>query len=244
MPVLPTFLTVPFRTVTLAAELTIPSPMPEAAQVGQSIENPFRSSITLDLNGFSIIGPGAGRLGPSAPGSGNGVEASTSAIYISIINGTVRGMGNNGLELYEQARVERVGLFNNGMHGVRAFAQSIVSRVIAESNGSDGIHQRGATVLHSVASGNGRHGIFANPSGIMKGNFAAGNLGDGINALGSCLVQGNVLESNQGWGLDTGSGQTAYTENYIGGNILGTVEGGTSAIEIGENVCETNTSCP
>ena len=59
--------------------------------------------VTLDLGGFSIIGPNDCSSGAcSANGAGNGIETLTDHVYfnITIRNGTIQGMGHAGMLMY------------------------------------------------------------------------------------------------------------------------------------------------
>ncbi len=93
----------------------------------------------------------------------------------------------------------------------------------ALSNGSHGIHciSDRCTVEGNSVDFNGGHGIF-------------------IGASGQSLVTGNRVTSNTLNGLNAGT-TTAYGGNVFTGNSAGDVSGG---IEIGTNVCGTNTTCP
>src|SRR6266446_10729399 len=84
----------------LAGNLTVPDANTDAILITSN-------KVTLDLNGFAILGPTVcGRSGPgsggfivcSPTGPGNGVNA-TQVNNVTIMNGTIRGMGANGIAL-------------------------------------------------------------------------------------------------------------------------------------------------
>ena len=101
-------------------------------------------NVSLDLNGFSILGstscsqttPGSS-VSCTGTGSGKGIDGSIN--NVTVFNGTVRGMGNDGINLSSRARVERLSVISNGTDGVDVGGDSLVvgNRVIL--NGSEGI---------------------------------------------------------------------------------------------------------
>lgn len=149
--------------------------------------------VTLDLNGFGIIGPavcgtlsatlcppaGLGIGIQAAPPSGVGQSASPRGVRIR--NGSVTGMGQIGILL--------------GGDG------SFVERVMADSNVGGGMSVAGA-VIESVATQNGSFGIDAD---IVKDSIVSGNAGDGIilgvlRGIGG-VATGNVSSVNGGYGI-------------------------------------------
>ena len=116
--------------------------------------------VTIDLNGFAIIGPtgcGGSPLVCTPTGSGRGIDANSFvAIDTVVVNGIVRGMGKEGIILNEPSRVERVMARFNGGTGIFADA---VSRSTADKNGNRGIETRTAT--DCLAKENGDIGIIA-----------------------------------------------------------------------------------
>lgn len=172
-------------------------------------------TVTIDLNGFAIIGPGTA-------GTGMGVR-DWSAMRTTVTNGTVRDMGNNGVFLGPGAHVYGVHVFDNNGQGITAGSGSIVRNNIVNNNAADGIK--------------------AGPENVVIGNVSTNNGGDGIDALESCTVIDNTARSNTNYGLSLVS--SGYKGNVLndnnGGNANPQVLGG---IEIGTNVCGGNTTCP
>ena len=89
------------------------------------------SNVTVDLNGFSILGPGAA-------GTGRGVSA-VGVTHTTVLNGTVQGVGEDGLRLGGDAHVERVRAASNGGNGILTGVASLVRGNTAENNGSFGL---------------------------------------------------------------------------------------------------------
>jgi hypothetical protein len=118
------------------------------------------NDVTIDLNGFSIIGPTACGGSPvtcTPTGSGRGIDAESFVVIGTVVvNGTVRGMGKEGIILNEPSRVERVVARFNGGTGIFADA---VTDCTAHKNGNRGIETRTAT--NCLAKENGDIGIIA-----------------------------------------------------------------------------------
>src|SRR5262249_12265102 len=101
-------------------------------------------NVTLDLNGFSIVGPNVCTPSPTTctyRGAGVGVLAANdfsgpSPANVRVKNGTVRGMGGHGVRLlgYETA-VENVHAVMNGGPGIVATQGSVVNSVVRLSGG-------------------------------------------------------------------------------------------------------------
>src|SRR5438128_5584609 len=84
----------------LAGDLTVPDANTDAILI-------TANNVTLDLNGFAILGPtacnrsgsgGDGAVVCAPTGNGNGVNG-TQASNITVVNGTIRGMGHTGILL-------------------------------------------------------------------------------------------------------------------------------------------------
>lgn len=153
----------------LSGNLTVPDLNTTAIQITADF-------VTLDLNGFSIVGPAVCTTGTvttcPAAGTGTGVQAGDGLPPfprgVRILNGSVRGMG-------------LIGILLNG-------SGSFVERVMADSNAGGGISVAGA-VIQSAATQNGSFGIIG---GTVRDCTSQQNAGDGI-ILG---VNGGVATSN------------------------------------------------
>lgn len=198
----------------LASNLTITSPSLNAVDI--TSQNVF-----LDLNGFTINGPGSG--------SGVGINGK-SIDDIIIVNGTIRQMGSHGIDIDSSCRVENVRSIDNGGDGIRATSGSIVSNNTVGNNTGNGIRM-GLTsvVIGNTVNVNGQ-------DGIVEGFPLAAPRGS--------IVSGNTVGRNGGFGLNLGL-NSGYSNNTIiennGGNANPQVSGG---IEIGTNICGTNIVCP
>ena len=222
----------------LTGNLTVPDANTDAIDIGAS-------NVTVDLNGFAIIGPtvctpvDAPVTSCSPIGSGNGVYASVDYQDTYVLNGTVRGMGNVGIA--GPVRVESVRARSNGKFG------------IAIGKGSSGM------LIGNTANGNGAGGIFVGGTGNVTGNMAVGNGGNGIEAEASTVtdnmandngnngiavtlygnVSGNTVSGNSAFGLFLDKA-VGYANNVVYRNAK-TVSGG---VQMGTNVCDGTTTCP
>lgn len=189
--------------------------------------------ITLDLNGFSIDGPNF-CLDPisdpcSDSGVGIGIHATSTSSYVTIRNGHIAGTGNDGVRL-------RAG-------------PGKVHDLTVEHSGEDGIQAGFAVNIHdNNVRRNKVHGINLTSSGNIRNNTATKNGQAGIQAEGSgdfvkAVISDNLATENgsEGLVLDPSVG---YRSNVMrlnnGGDTNPQVSGG---IEIGPNVCATDTTC-
>jgi hypothetical protein len=137
-------------------------------------------NVTIDLNGFSIIGPTVCTGTPvtscsptPTPPFGVGVRANFHR-SITVLNGSVRGMG--------------LGIFLNGSGGY-------VEKVHADSNSQLGISVFNGTVIGNTAIGNYVDGIEASIS-TASGNTSLFNGRWGLLAVCPSTVVGNTAFNN------------------------------------------------
>jgi hypothetical protein len=186
----------------LASNLNVTSSTADAIDI--TVDN-----VTLDLNGFAIIGPGA----ESATGS-IGINGS-SASGVTVTNGTVAAMARAGVFLGENAHVEGVRALANGPNAIANIRVGSYSRVIGNVTefSNEGIH--------------------CDVACLVAGNTANLNLVGIVGGPGT-LVFGNSVSSNFSYGIDLFE-QTGYGKNVMENDTacLGTF-GGTS---MGDNVC-------
>jgi hypothetical protein len=224
--------------------------------------------VTLDLNGFAIIGPtvcsGFPPIEPvtCAPtGSGNGISGGGSRL--SVADGVVRGFGNNGISCGGNCRVELVKVEDcgaigiqlgeggiaianssrgNGGTGIRGGGSAVIRENTADFNGADGIGTDGGGVVsNNTANFNRIDGITVLAASTVVANVTTQNLGDGISTSSATVVRDNSSFLNGGYGINFTSGTNAgYVSNALGANTLGEVTGGTP---LGPNLCGV-AACP
>jgi hypothetical protein len=199
--------------------------VPDTATTGFDIT---ADNVTVDLNGFSIIGPNVCTPNPTrctASGGGVGIHAGSFSPGIvapdgvKVMNGTVRGMGFHGVRLMGNATVvERVHTHSNGGPGIVVGPGSVVDSV-ANLNGTTGII--GFLVRGSIAQENGGVGIFLRSGGLASDNASLFNGGEGINVTKGTLT-GNTVTSNKGFGISA-TCPGSIVGNTAVDNLLGNI---------------------
>jgi hypothetical protein len=195
------------------------------------------NDVTIDLNGFSIRGPAICSGTPpdtvvecTPIGSGVGID-SPGGRNITVINGTICGMCNHGINLGNAARVERVTVRSNGRVGILVGNNSVVSGSTVEFNRLDGIIASSAvTVTGSMVNSN-LSGISAD-SGVVNNSTVNSQRSDGIR-MNEGTVTGNTANSNGGNGIriDNGTviGNTANSNGIFGISNVGTASNNTAS---------------
>ncbi|HTR39949.1 MAG TPA: right-handed parallel beta-helix repeat-containing protein [Bryobacteraceae bacterium] len=190
--------------------------------------------VTIDLNGFAILGTAncSGGFPCVNHGSGNGI--STHPVLgpffnITVRNGTIQGMGSNGILLNgDSILVEYTHVRSNGDGGMVIFEGSLQSSVIVQhnnvhQNGGRGVSVGGGQITDNVVSENGGSGIQ-----IFNDPF-----------LPTGIAARNVVTVNRGYGLNL-FGSVNYIGNSMSGNTFGPVSGG---FNLGQNLCG-GAACP
>lgn len=199
------------------------------------------SNVTLDLNGFAIIGPvtcsgtPVTSCNPSS-GTGIGIHVSTGLSDLTIRNGSVRGQTQMGILCESSCLLQNITASENRIHAFASIpVPSQASNCNASRNGHIGFFFAG-NVDNSVAYGNADHGIQA--VGAITNNIANNNGGSGIvSSLGSAI--NNTAYDNVGTGLHvtgTARGNTAKNNGIDGLNVTGTAVGNYSASNTGDGL--------
>ena len=158
--------------------------------------------VTLDLNGFAVIG---------VSGSSVGIAVmDTSHTNIAVRNGSVRGWGGYGMDMGAGRGCSYTDLrLSSNLGGLRAGPASIVHACTATRNLGVGISAGDGGVITACTSReNTNHGISASGAGvIIRECSSIGNKGDGIHGVTSAVVQGCTARENSSHGVwtDTGS---------------------------------------
>jgi len=166
--------------------------------------------VTLDLMGFSLIGPGGS-------GSYDGVYMN-GRTNVEIRNGTIRDFNRYGI--FEESnsalghRVMNVRVTGNDSFGMRIRGNNlIVSGCSASSNGQVGIAIANGTVKENLCSQNGGSGVYAGLGSSITGNTCYQNGTNGIEPQGDCLVMGNTAVGNTGSNI-LNVGSCTYVNNH------------------------------
>lgn len=151
-------------------------------------------NVTLDLNGFAVLGPvqcapaGSPPTLCSGTGVGDGIVVNLPGLNargaVTLANGTVRGMGRHGIatagNTNDGLRVERMFLTGNGGSGAFLSAGGVVAESQLSYNGQHGATGNRLMLLHNLIRGNGEYGV--NVTVAAAGAFN--------------VIQGNLVESN------------------------------------------------
>jgi hypothetical protein len=179
----------------LSSNLTVPDSNTNAIDI-------TADNVTIDLNGFSIIGPvvcsGPGGESPVTSCSPNGTGIGVNNVFgaarnITVRNGDIHGMGQSGMSLYVGSLVEKVNVSNNGTIGIIVGQASKVSSCVVTRNGSTGID--------------------ALDGGVISGNTLYENGHGGIQAVCPSLIEGNTALFNGAFNVGFGSGSGCVVVN-------------------------------
>jgi hypothetical protein len=176
----------------LAGNLTVPDASTDAIVITSN-------NVTLDLNGFAILGPavcgraGGGSLGfvtcaPTGPGNGvNGVQVNN----ITVMNGTIRGMGASGINLIGSpsspssppSTVQKMAVHGNGANGI-GVDTGLIANNVTGTNAFYGISTNQANVIGNYSTNNSFAGLFIGSGGYANNVF----LLNGFNSNGSSVL--------------------------------------------------------
>lgn len=204
----------------LTADLSVPTVNDAAIHAS--------SGSTLDLGGFSLLGPvvcsGTPTVcNPSGNGSGAfGVQAAGGA---TIRNGRIAGFGSHGINSTgDGVRIENVVLSQNFGHGVYMQGSgSQIAGCTALRNGGDGFFL----------------GVASNNANLVTRSTAHANGGDGFDVVGA-LVLDVAAHDNAGLGMRA---NYPNHRNAVGRSVFGYNDGGPAGdqaeidVAIGANVC-------
>ncbi|HVN64758.1 MAG TPA: hypothetical protein VMT58_08990 [Candidatus Binataceae bacterium] len=165
----------------LTSDLTVLSTTANAIDVNAD-------DVTIDLNGFSIIGPG--------PVSGRGINAGN---LETIENGAITGFGGDyGIRTNSNSIVRNVRA-NSNFSGIVVNNNSVVKNCVANSNTSTAIACEGSGCA-------------------VSGNTVNSNRSAAVYCVGSgCMISGNVMNGNK-YGIAASDGTTGYSWNVLSSN--------------------------
>ncbi|MBC7832929.1 MAG: right-handed parallel beta-helix repeat-containing protein [Hyphomicrobium sp.] len=171
-------------------------------------------NITIDLNGFSIVGPvvcsgSAAALACAGAKEGSGIGGYSGMHGATVRNGTVRGFGAQGVSLDRGATIERVTAISNAGYGFALYDNGSISNSMASDNGADGmLLQSGGTIVNSRAHNNKGTGFTSNSydsgenremGGEVRDSYASRNGALGFQSYGTPVSWiGNTAVMNAG----------------------------------------------
>ncbi len=200
------------------------------------------SGVTVDLNGFDMVGvPGMGGF--------DGVTLSVPDLTnVTVRNGSVRNWGDRGVDLLflsDSAVVIDIVSSGNTGGGIAVDDGGIISRCIAFKNAGQGIVSGNSTVISEcISRENTGNGINAGSGSTVSACSVAINTANGIVVNSDSRVLGNDCSTNGNGGdgagvLVTGS-DNRIEDNHCTDNDRG-VDVNTAGNFIARNTCSGNT---
>lgn len=199
----------------LTSNLTVPNENTSGIKVNVS-------HVTIDLGGFAIQGPvvctgQADTLACAPIGGGEGIVGAIGTRDVSVFKGSVTGMGNSGIDLNDDSRIEDVTATGNGDTGIYAHT-GIVRNDVATYNYADGVMMSEGIIDHVTSQYNYIDGLYAN-SGTVMDSFSGENGGHGLHIGDRVVFRGSAFIDNGG-GTLLNNGTTLLNG---GGNLCGAV---------------------
>jgi hypothetical protein len=133
------------------------------------------NDVTLDLNGFALIG---------VAGSLDGVSLTNAWTNLVVLNGTIRDWGGRGIDATSarNSQFERLRILSNGGVGLLAGPESLIRDCLVQGS-----------ILND--------GFFASAGSTFSGCTSIGNGGSGFNTYEKCLATGCLAKENAGYGF-------------------------------------------
>jgi hypothetical protein len=194
------------------------------------------SNVTLDLNGFTVAGPGSG--------SNSGIFVNGGISNVRIVNGTIRNWGGYGINGVgnPNLRVEKLRVIANSGPGIVVDVNGEVLHCVADSNTGLGIQGADNCVVTDCqaisTAGSGATGISLGAAALVTGCIARGNNGDGIAPGQGSTVRDCVAFNNTVNGILVGDGCTVRDCTARSNSSNGIKAG--NDCEIAQNNCSTN----
>lgn len=145
------------------------------------------SGVTLDLNGFDLLGE---------PGSLDGVTVTfLSARNITIMNGSIRNWGQQGIDLGSAgttiARVDSIVASGNVDTGIFTGRRTTLTDCISDANGSNGFGvDEGSIIENCSANANSGNGFAVGTSVTITDSTATRNGSTGFSAVQGVAIEG------------------------------------------------------
>lgn len=187
-------------------------------------------NVTLDLNGFSLIGGYTGTAG-TRRGIIVTQNGSNNRRNITIRNGTVREFTSNGIDatFVSSGLFENLNLYNNGRSGLITGEGCIIERCTAYLNHETGIAcGTSNTVENCTAQLNGArpntaatNGFIISSGSVVRGCVATLNFGQGFSVGSQCVISRCQATSNDVSGFVAVNDCILEYNNssYNGGNV-------------------------
>jgi hypothetical protein len=108
------------------------------------------NNVTIDLRGFTIVGPGG------TTGTSTGISASAGVTGLTILNGSITKIHGTGVSLGNSSTVIGLEVFGNGGDGIDCATACLVTNNIITGNAGSGLNFGDATsgYQNNIISGN------------------------------------------------------------------------------------------
>ncbi len=201
-----------------------------SGQVGIIISSSF---VTLDLNGFSLIG---------VPGSLHGIRVQFAGTkHIVIRNGAIRGWGQIGVsaDLATEVHAEDLRVDANVGSGLVTGNRSIVRDTTSTGNGGHGIEVgRGGTIIGCTAATNTANGLVTGLNSVVSNSTASNTLtGISMNS-GSTAIDCTAQQNDAGFSVTTGG---RVVHSVARANVFGILGTGGEGVSIEDCTVDGNT---
>jgi parallel beta-helix repeat protein len=157
-------------------------------------------NVTLDLNGFALIGVGSGT---------HGIFVSSGGKNLTIRNGTIRNWGGRGLRAgaATNSRFEHLRVSNSGAQGIEAGANCTVADCNVDTSVTNGILTAASGIVSGCTVTSSAGGINVGDNSRVEDCVVDAGTGSssGITCAQNCAVVHCTAQNNPGKGIDGGS---------------------------------------
>ena len=194
------------------------------------------NNVTLDLNGFALLG---------VPNSYDGIYIPNAQTNITVRNGSISGWGSEGVQSASTSSFnmvfERLNVSASGVIGIGSAGVCVVRDCNSQNNGANGIDCEGGGIISGcMADNNSENGIVnVNGVGAITGCTANNNVYAGFWAA-PCVVSG-CTATNNGIGITLNANGGAAIGNNCIGNFTG-IEMDSSHSRVEDNHVAANSS--
>ena len=196
------------------------------------------NNVTIDLQGFELIGTGGSAGVLINPGISN----------VTVRNGTIRNFTSRAIDGQgnPNMRVEKVRALNNANYGIFVDVNGAVIDCLAQSNAGPGIAGADNCVIHNCQSigntGANSHGISVGIAAQISGCVVRNNAGSGIVTGTGCTLTDCVASNNTSSGINVGERCTILNSTANENGINGSTTAGSHGINAASRCSISNCS--
>ena len=193
------------------------------------------SGVSIDLNGFSLVGV-------ASMGAFDGIYASVFGLTnLAVVNGSIRNWGQDGIDFFSQTayacRIESVVATGNAEIGFSVHSRSVISHCTS-NGGTKCIYAISACAIHDCAvSAASQQGMLIQHGCVVTSSVANGNA-DGFNVNGGTTVTDCAAYQNTGIGFMANDG-TEIVHCTSSSNNLDGIKCASGCTIVG-NACSSN----